>query len=184
VSATWNSAHAAQGFRQIHDAQNALLQGWIAEKVNPGRVLLDLYGGSGNLSLGIARHFERVHSVDVGAGRLLGRLGGDAIPAHFKFHASDVGRWASRHRSIEPSAGGACIVDPPREGCGEALPAICSLLDESSITQLFAVGCDPDSWARDVSRLVSKGWRLESLAFFDFFPQTIHFESVACLVRV
>jgi 23S rRNA (uracil1939-C5)-methyltransferase len=183
VSATWNSGHAAQGFRQIHDAQNALLQGWIARKVNPGRVLLDLYGGSGNLSLGIARHFDRVHSVDIGAGRLLERRGGN-VPANVTFHASDVGKWAARNRSIESSAGGACIVDPPREGCGDALPAICSLLDESSINQLFAVGCDPDSWARDVSRLVSKGWRLESLAFFDFFPQTIHFESVASLVRV
>jgi tRNA/tmRNA/rRNA uracil-C5-methylase (TrmA/RlmC/RlmD family) len=184
VTAAWNAGHAAQGFRQVHDAQNELLRHWIAENLEPGRVLLDLFGGSGNLSLGVAHRFERIHSVDLGAGRLLERQGDDPAPANLRFHSADVGKWATRNRRIEPSAGGACIVDPPREGCGDALPAICALLEETGTRELIAVGCDPDSWARDVSRFASKGWRLDSLAFFDFFPQTVHFESVARLVRV
>ncbi|NDD90867.1 class I SAM-dependent RNA methyltransferase, partial [bacterium] len=66
----WNAPHAAQGFRQVNDAQNAELQGWVSQRLKGGATLLDLYGGSGNLSLPVASRFERVYCVDFGAGRL------------------------------------------------------------------------------------------------------------------
>ena len=185
VSASWNSSHAARGFRQVHDKQNALLRGWVDSRISGGGILLDLYGGSGNLSIGLADRFERIHCVDVGAGRLAKRPGAPAVPGNLEFHSADVGRWATRNATVLAGRGpGACILDPPREGCGEALSAISVLLDRVGARELVSVGCDPDSWARDVSRFVSRGWRIEAIAFFDFFPQTVHFESVAKLVRV
>jgi len=87
---------------------------------------------------------------------------------------------------------GAVILDPPREGCGEALAGIAELARRLEVRQWVAVGCDPDSWAKDLWRLLhfepgrvesGGGWKLERLAFFDFFPQTIHLESVALLSR-
>ena len=107
------------------------------------------------------------------------------MPKNLEFHAADVGRWSARSIAAMDRGGrGACILDPPREGCGDALPAISALLDHVGVGELVAVGCDADSWARDVSRFISRGWRIDSIAFFDFFPQTTHFESAARLVRV
>ncbi len=184
VMATWNAPHAARGFRQVHDAQNLLLRGWVERQLSGGALLLDLYGGSGNLSRGIAGRFGQVHCVDVGAGRRSGD-GDSVIATNFRFHAADVGKWAERALARDFGAsGGACVLDPPREGCGRALTAIDRLLSKLKIDRLVLVGCDADSWARDQARFCDRGWRVERLAFFDFFPQTVHFESAAVMLRV
>ena len=36
--------------------------------------------------------------------------------------------------------------------------------------------------ARDIGDLVGSGWSLESLAFYDFYPQTGHIEGFARLM--
>jgi 23S rRNA (uracil1939-C5)-methyltransferase len=188
VEVAWNSRHASRGFRQVHDAQNESLKAWILERASGGGVLFDLYGGSGNLSLQLADRFHSVHCVDLGAGRLVAGSSSQ-IPKHFLFHSIDVQKWCEKVLKkpgflLDSSAGGLAILDPPREGCGRALGAIHELLVRAGVKELIAVGCDADSWARDLARLRERGWVLERLAFFDFFPQTIHFESVARLVRV
>ncbi len=48
--------------------------------------------------------------------------------------------------------------------------------------RIALVGCDPATFARDVGRLARIGWRLESLAAFDLFPQTHHVEAVGRLL--
>ncbi|MGZ3699111.1 MAG: class I SAM-dependent RNA methyltransferase, partial [Bdellovibrionota bacterium] len=54
IRSTWNSAHAASGFRQVHDEQNELLKKWVSERIPDGALVLDLYGGQGNLTRGLA----------------------------------------------------------------------------------------------------------------------------------
>ncbi|MBU6376018.1 MAG: TRAM domain-containing protein [Bdellovibrionales bacterium] len=185
LESSWNAPHAALGFRQVHDAQNRLLKEWISKKLLGGHVLLDLYGGSGNLSLGLASRYTEVHCVDRGAGRLIQKGLELSVPAHYRFYSMDVKKWAMQQRSAEVSiSGGACILDPPREGCADAFGSILAVLERRGVDHLIAVGCDPDSWARDVARFSSRGWRVQEFAFFDFFPQTVHFESVAWLKRV
>ena len=191
VRSVWNSKHGALGFRQINDEQNSQLRAWIGRALLPsqgqGGLLLDLYGGFGNLSRDLASGFGRVQCVDWGA-----RQEGGDYPAHFEVFSEDVLRWVRkelRAKGLEnASPGGAVILDPPREGCGEALSEISQLVDRRGIRQWIAVGCDPDSWAKDLWRKLrsdrDSGWRIERLAFFDFFPQTPHLESVALLSRV
>jgi 23S rRNA (uracil1939-C5)-methyltransferase len=195
IRAAWNAKHAALGFRQVNDEQNERLRQWITGALGPSfdrsGTLLDLYGGSGNLSLGLASRFARVRCVDTGAPKgEAGRPTG--VPAHFEYHPHDVGRWVARELKATPAdqagAGGALIMDPPREGCGEAIGPIAELAARVGLRQWIAVGCDPDAWAADLWRLLQspagKEWRLERLAFVDFFPQTVHLESVALLTRV
>ncbi len=185
----WNARHAALGFRQVNDEQNEQLKTWIrgalAPSLDQGGLLLDLYGGAGNLSLGLASHFAKIQCVDTGAGK----AGDQEVPPHFEFLARDVGRWVQKElKSGAKGLGqGAVILDPPREGVGEALSGVAELVRKFELRQWIAVGCDPDSWAKDLWRFLQsehgKKWRMERLAFFDFFPQTIHLESVALLVR-
>lgn len=186
----WNAPHAAGGFRQIHDDQNRKLKDWIATSLTPGRELLDLYGGSGNLSLDLVPRMARVDCVDTSSPTEARPVG---TPTHFTFHRSPVLSWIMKRALQEPKLpkgmksegkdGRSAIVDPPREGLGRDFPEIFSSFDRLNVTELVAVGCDPDSWARDVSRFVRRGWRLERAAVLDFFPQTPHVESVALLRR-
>lgn len=182
VRKVWNSAHGAAGFRQVHDDQNAKLLSWIREALTPGRVLLDLYGGSGNIGRALADQMDRIHCVDVGAPRERP----EGTPANLEFHRAPTAVWLLRQlrnqgRDLRQPL--SAVVDPPREGLGPDLPEIISSLQGLGVNEVVAVGCDPDSWARDLSRFCRRGWKLERAAVLDFFPQTPHVESVA-LIRL
>lgn len=67
------------------------------------------------------------------------------------------------------------IVDPPRAGIGAVtLDALARMGQE----RLIYISCDQATLARDSSRLVSKGFRIEQITPFDLFPQTHHIESI------
>ncbi len=189
IRRTWNDRHGARGFRQVNDDQNVKMQQWIRkvfeESKDPNRssVLYDLYGGRGNLSLPLVEQMSQIHCVDLSAP--VGTPPG--TPDHLKFYRSDVAPWLDNHlkRSKKPKGEiqVLAVLDPPREGLAHQFDWIAKNLEKLKVEKVVAVGCDPDSWARDVSRWIKRGWHLERAAAFDFFPQTPHVEAVAFLTR-
>ncbi len=187
VARSWNRGHAALGFRQVHDEQNLKLQRWVTEAVTPGRPVLDLFGGRGNLSFGLAQAAPLVDCVDVSAPggggvdeNVLGAGSSDPeILAKIRFHRTPVLPWLAARApdGLTRSA----VLDPPREGLGTEFAEIARHLERLGVDELVAVGCDVDAWARDVSRWVRNGWRLERAGALDLFPQTTHVESLALL---
>jgi len=74
----------------------------------------------------------------------------------------------------------AAVVDPPRSGLArEAL----DMLAVKAPSRIVYVSCDPATLARDVQRLVRKGYELQWVQPVDLFPQTYHIECVALLTR-
>jgi 23S rRNA (uracil1939-C5)-methyltransferase len=179
VTESWNSGHSALGFRQVHDEQNEKLIQWVSAHAGQGGTLLDLYGGSGNLSQGIAARFQEVHCVDVGAPA----QPQSTTPIHFHFQRSDVLGWLKReHIRLRSSPTPFhLILDPPREGLGEDLGAIVEVLKTLPVQETLLIGCEPDPWARALHRFQKHGWDLRSLGALDFFPQTHHVEALAVL---
>jgi 23S rRNA (uracil1939-C5)-methyltransferase len=179
VSEAWNAGHSAMGFRQVHDEQNEKLRAWVASHLSEGGTLLDLYGGSGNLSLGIAHRFEEAHCVDVGAPA----QAPDGIPSHFHFHRQAVLPWLQQNGALLAKAPRPLrlVLDPPREGLGNELVPILEILAALPVEETLLVGCEPDQWARATSRFLRRGWNLERLGALDFFPQTTHVEALAVL---
>lgn len=168
----WNQPHGKAGFRQVNDAQNARLVGFVSEAfAGESGVLLDLYGGSGNLSEALRTQMKRVYVVDVGAPRNIAQ----------GFHGQPVDRWLTQN-SRGMTADHA-ILDPPREGLGAPAEQILANIARMGVRRVVHVGCDPDAWARDLRRFHDAGWRAERLAGFDFFPQTKHIEAAALLVK-
>lgn len=174
----FNRRHGAGGFRQVNDEQNENLRRQVRhlllESESPkAEVLCDLFGGEGNLSEGVWGDFRITHVVDQG-------VRGQGAKA--RFHSSDVSAWWqswAREGLREPTA---VIADPPREGWPE-IARLGETFESPLLTQLILVGCEPDAWARDVSRLTQRGWVVASVAAFDFFPQTHHVEALAQLRR-
>ncbi|MGE3260955.1 MAG: class I SAM-dependent RNA methyltransferase [Bacteriovoracia bacterium] len=178
----WNAGHSAQGFRQVHDEQNNKLKAWVSSHLEGGETLLDLYGGSGNLSLEIASRFRTTLCVDVSSP--IQRPEG--TPDNYFFQRSPVLPWLRREEKRLRAECGEIqvIVDPPREGFGTDLAAIVELLKSLGVKKILSVGCDADSWARSLHRFLKHGWELESLGALDFFPQTHHIEALAVLKRL
>ena len=181
VREAWNQGHAALGFRQVHDDQNLKLQHWVRDAMCEHRGgIFDLFGGSGNLSLQFALEdpAREIHCVDVS---VPGPVERPAYPANLRFHGFPVLKWAIRQKRL--AGRWAAIMDPPREGLAQAHAEIATALEGLGVERVIAVGCDPDSWVRDVSKWVGRGWRLERAGVLDLFPQTPHVESLALLVR-
>jgi 23S rRNA (uracil1939-C5)-methyltransferase len=72
------------------------------------------------------------------------------------------------------------IMDPPRAGLALAVH---DALGELQPAKIAYISCDPATLARDVKRIISKGYRLESITPFDLFPQTAHIETIIFLSR-
>jgi 23S rRNA (uracil1939-C5)-methyltransferase len=177
VRKAWNRGHAAWGFRQVHDGQNLKLREWVRSSITPGLPLLDLFGGSGNLSLSLIETQPQIDCVDLGVPRERPQ----ELPESFQFHRSSVVEWLENRASDGKSW--SAILDPPREGLAENFGRIASSFEKLGVRELVAVGCDVDAWARDLSRWTKKGWRIQKIAVLDLFPQTPHVESLALLSR-
>jgi 23S rRNA (uracil1939-C5)-methyltransferase len=179
-----NQPHAAFGFRQVNDAQNEKLQQWVKESFSVRGHLLDLYGGFGNLSLPLSVQMESIDCVDVSVPDQ-----GKSPYSHFHYSKSDVLPWLKKRLkdhekgTLRWSLPRVTVLDPPREGLGDSGVEIVENLGELQVSQAILVGCDPDSFSRDVGRFLKSNWSLESLAVFDFFPQTPHVESAARFIR-
>ena len=190
----WNQAHGAAGFRQVNDEQNVKLQHWIKSSLKPGAGVLDLFGGSGNLSLELMGLASEIHCVDLNAQRH-GNNADDGTQTQCAqtqrhFHASAVLPWLKRRVRdtlrgiVSPrDKNWVAIIDPPRGALGEELDDIAQCLGQLAVNSLIFVGCKTDPWARDIARLLQMGWSFDAAAVFDFFPQTHHVESVALLTR-
>jgi 23S rRNA (uracil1939-C5)-methyltransferase len=75
---------------------------------------------------------------------------------------------------------GFMVVDPPRQGLN---PALTAQLAANGPPLLVYVSCDPATLARDSKILAEGGYRLTELRWYDFYPQTVHIESLALFAR-
>jgi 23S rRNA (uracil1939-C5)-methyltransferase len=72
------------------------------------------------------------------------------------------------------------LLDPPRTGAAELLPA----LGRIAARRIVYVSCHPGTLARDAGLLVHEhGYRLASAGIMDMFPHTSHVESMALFER-
>lgn len=144
-----------------------------------GGKLLDLYSGVGLFSLFLAHDFKEIlsiegsrHSVDYQ------RINAQKNNVNnIKIVLRDI----SDSLVIKDSHFDTVIADPPR--CGISLKFLDNLLS-NSINRFIYVSCNPATLARDSVLLLKKDFALKSIAIFDMFPQTRHFETVMIFDRL
>ena len=144
-----------------------------------GSTAIDLFAGVGLFSLPLARRFQDVVSVEAEA-QAVADLAANA-QAHgmknLRAVVENVFDFLRRCAIREPDL---VVLDPPRAGVGiDALQLLVRLRPK----RLHYVSCSPPTLARDLRFLLDQGYELNSLEFFDFFPQTYHIESLAKLSR-
>lgn len=163
-------------FAQPNAAAAGLLYRRLADLAGTGTSAHDLYAGSGGIAFHLSAGFSEVYAFEIDRSSVQrGRNDARRLGlTNVVFEGGDV-KGADFGRGAD-----LITVDPPRSGLGREVR---ELLTASDARRLIYVSCDPATWARDVADLSSRGWQLQSVEPFDFFPHTHHVELLSLLVR-
>jgi 23S rRNA (uracil1939-C5)-methyltransferase len=171
---------AASFFQPSEAAAETLIQLVLEMAALEGNErIVDLYCGVGTFTVPLAQRAATVIGVE-GNPRA-------ARDAEFNLRLAGVGEKArvlrmpvSRALETRKLGDGAdiVVVDPPRLGLERAvLEGMVALQPR----RIIYVSCDPSTLARDLKRLVQRGYELKQVRPLDLFPQTYHIESITLL---
>lgn len=134
----------------------------------PSRVL-ELYAGSGHLTVALARSAAALVAVesDAAAAAALAENLERRGARHARAICGDAGRAAA-----EAEPGCVVVADPPRAGLGPAAAALAARRP----ARIVLVSCDLHALARDARALRDGGYVPRRAALLDFFPATHHAE--------
>ncbi len=143
--------------------------------------VIDLYSGTGTISLLLARRCRRVYGIEVAAtavedavrnARANGIENCTFLAGEVRYHLPELIRQGVTAEVV--------VADPPRAGFHpKALRALVALAP----ARIVYVSCNPATLARDVGELAQASYRLEWVQPVDMFPHTPHIEAIARLTR-
>jgi 23S rRNA (uracil1939-C5)-methyltransferase len=163
-------------FAQANRGMVPLLQREVADALGEAPRLLELFCGSGTLTLPLLGPGRQVTAVEsAGASLALLRRSADEAGLSVKLVAGDAAKVAASF--TDPVD--AVLLDPPRTGAAEAVRAVAARRPP----RIVYVSCDAPTLARDGKLLWQAGYRLVKAVPLDLFPQTAHFEVVATFIR-
>jgi 23S rRNA (uracil1939-C5)-methyltransferase len=142
--------------------------------------LIDLYCGSGGITLALADCFDRVIGIDTNRDAIQDAQENAARNAigHAEFVCEDALDFLKKLPASKVAVQlAAMVVDPPRVGLH---PQALRALLEMNPPHLAYVSCNPESLARDLQSLVPF-YRIRRVRAVDLFPHTPHVETLAFL---
>ena len=187
------SVHLATfgSFVQAHRGQTAAVHALLADAVGLSREsrepqrgrgprVLDLYGGSGSIALGLAAAGARVMLVESFAPAAQ-QAAAAAQAQHLEVDAVCADTAAALKALHERGEHfDAAVVNPPRRGTSPAAREALARLEPQTVAY---VSCEPETLARDLAHLARLGYRAASLRPLDMIPLTDEVETVAVLRR-
>lgn len=169
---------SAPSFFQINTAQAETLVDVALAGLDMGEesVIADLYCGVGTFTLPLADAAGEVIAVESAASSVCDlRRNADDAHAWIDILGGDSARELAGMGHLD-----ALVVDPPRAGLAESVPAD---IAKAAPDRIAYISCNPSTWARDVARLDGCGYRLARVVPVDLFPQTYHCELVSIFCR-
>jgi 23S rRNA (uracil1939-C5)-methyltransferase len=160
------------GFAQASAPGAGALARRVAELVPIGGRVVELFAGSGTLSVALVERAERFVAVEQDAAAAAALR--ENLRARGHKARIEIGD-ANDYAIARPTA--TVVLDPPRAGAAGA----CVHIARARPKRIVYVSCNPATLARDVAALAD--YRLTQLELFELFPQTSHLEAVAVLVR-
>ena len=180
-STSWDAPCAALvpgAFFQTNRESAALAYAAIADAlaIQPTERVVDAYCGVGGIALTLARNAAEVIGIESHAGAVAGATASAALNgvANARFVASDAAQALGQIDRAD-----VVVLNPPRKGCAPELLAEIARLAPRAIAYL---SCDPETLARDLALLATRGYRTRAVTPFDMLPHTPHIEALAVLV--
>ena len=148
--------------------------GYIDSLVESEKSLFELYAGVGCIGLFLAYKAKKVTLVESSPHAkscfetTVKKLS-TAIQKKCFFLSSKV-------EEVDLQDAEVVLVDPPRKGLSKECK---DKIFKSNAAQLIYISCGYESFMRDCSEILEKGWKLENAKGFILFPGTNHVEIVA-----
>lgn len=145
------------------------------ESTSKQSLAVDLFCGTGNFSLPLAAHFDRVIGIE-GLEDLVRSAEENAQRnnlTNVEFLVSDLSDWSGM-RKLKGKID-LVLLDPPRNGAAGVMPWIV----KSKAKQIIYISCHPSTMVRDAKLLMDAGYKLSATGVMDMFPHTAHVEAIA-----
>ncbi|NLG17994.1 MAG: 23S rRNA (uracil(1939)-C(5))-methyltransferase RlmD [Fibrobacter sp.] len=165
-------------FFQVNPYQTPNLYDEVLKWVPEGSGVLDLYCGTGSISLWISSRASEILGIEQNRASVSAARAAVAANdvKNVRFMAGDA---SSLFDKGCKKGYRVAVVDPPRKGLE---PAMVESLKNSDLQRLIYVSCNPHSLATNIEELKPQ-FCLQALNGFDMFPHTSHIECVAVLER-
>ena len=155
---------------------DALPSGTDADVAEHGKVVFDLYSGTGTIAQMLAPVAKKVIGVDiipeaVEAAKENAKLNS---LTNCEFIAGDVLKVIDEIEE-KPDY---IVLDPPRDGIH---PKALEKIIRYGVPQMVYISCKPTSLARDLEVLQARGYEVKKVCCVDMFPATVHVETVVLL---
>jgi len=188
------SKDESSSFAQVNPYINESLKKLVVDWAKNGPLdnVLELYAGSGNLTLPLSKVAEKIVAVEsdrVAAESILRQAQDERIECEERDGYVEAKSVTVEEYFVYPSQPpltkgrsnfDLILLDPPRDGLSkEAIEGIIKLQPK----RILYVSCNPSTLARDVKLLKKSGWVLLRTQPLDMFPQTYHIESISEIVR-
>ena len=170
-------------FYQVNREQAEALYGKALEfaALTGGETVLDLYCGTGTITLCMAQRSKRVIGAEI-VPPAIADARENAARNHIKnaeFFCGDAAEVAVKleGEGLRPDV---VTIDPPRKGLS---PAVIASIAGMAPERVVYVSCDPATLGRDVKIFSGFGYQAVRACAVDMFPATRHVETVLLLVR-
>ncbi len=144
-----------------------------------GRVVYDLYSGTGTIAQILASVSGKVVGVEIVEEAVEAARQNAALNhlENCEFIAGDVLKALD---TIEEKPD-FIVLDPPREGIH---PKALNKIIDYGVDKMIYISCKPTSLQRDLEILQERGYRVERICCIDLFPGTVHVECVVLMSKV
>lgn len=155
---------------------DALPSGADADIAEHGKVVFDLYSGTGTIAQMLSPVAKKVIGVEIieeaaEAAKENAQLNG---LHNCEFIAGDVLKVID---TIEEKPD-YIVLDPPRDGIN---PKALEKIIRYNVPQMVYISCKPTSLARDLEVLQARGYEVKKVCCVDMFPSTFHVETVVLM---
>jgi len=147
---------------------------WLAPEARESG--LDLFCGMGTLTLVLARRVKGMAGVDASSSAI--QDAGENARCNGVKNARFFCRDLDRDSLEDLPAADFAVLDPPRQGCSEAL---LKYLVRQRIKRVVYISCNPMTLKRDLLLLREGGFGIRKIQPVDMFPYTRHVESMTLL---
>ena len=144
-----------------------------------GKILYDLYSGTGTIAQMLAPAAGRVIGVEIveEAVEAAKKNAAENGLSNCTFLAGDVLKVLDEIEE-KPDV---IVLDPPRDGIH---PKAIGKIISYGVENIIYISCKPTSLARDLEAFLQSGYRVERIRCVDMFPGTYHVETVVLLSKL
>ena len=167
-----------ESFFQVNTVTFKELYKYVISKLDNEEIALDLYSGTGTISILMSEYFNKVYGIEVSHSSI--------EDANENLKLNEItnvefieGKVEDKIDLLKELKVDTVIMDPPRSGSDNK-----SLISIMKINpkKIIYISCNPVTLARDYN-VLKEQYSLKSIDLFDMFPQTSHIESLLVLEK-